>query len=255
MQPLSFADQLWVTGVARNVGPHLDAVLGNFERLAQIYPDIHFSLFENDSGDDTRARLQSWVAGRPNAHLATEDDLAERIKDRVDRICYARNVALTAVDFSSAKMILNVDMDDVFARPIETQSLVAAMNTLTECDVVTANGYGGYYDIYALRIPELLEYDCWDRKYWLVQIQGWGEAAATYEAVEQWKDYMPTVEKPIEVWSAFNAAALYRADAFEHSLKYTTEDLLGRKVCEHVGLHERMRKNGKRIVFDPNFRV
>ena len=77
MQPLSFADQLWVTGVARNVGPHLDAVLGNFERLAQIYPDIHFSLFENDSDDDTRARLQSWVAGVANAVNSVLDLLCQ----------------------------------------------------------------------------------------------------------------------------------------------------------------------------------
>ena len=255
MQPLSFSDQLWVTGVARNVGPHLDAVLANFDRLSELYPDIHFSLFENDSDDDTRARLQNWVDNRENAHLNLTDGLSERIKDRVDRISYARNVALSVVDFNRAKMVLNVDMDDVFSRPLETQSLVSAMNTLTECDVVTANGYGGYYDIYALRIPEILEYDCWERHYWLVRTQGWGEAAATYEAIEQWKDFMPTVEKPMEVISAFNAAALYRANAFEGFVKYNTQDLLGRKVCEHVGMHERMRVNGKRIVFDPNFRV
>jgi glycosyltransferase involved in cell wall biosynthesis len=255
VQPLSFADQLWVTGVARNVGQHLDAVLANFDRLSNLYPDIHFSLFENDSDDDTRNRLQRWVADRPNAHLNIEDGLLERIKDRVDRIAYARNVALSAVNFHAAKMILNVDMDDVFSRPLETSSLVSAMNTITECDVVTANGYGGYYDIYALRIPQILEYDCWERYYWLVRTQGWNEKTATYEAIEQWKDFMPTVDRPLEVISAFNAAALYRADAFDGFLKYNTEDLLGRKVCEHVGLHERMIRNGKRIIFDPNFRV
>ncbi len=255
MQPLSFSDQLWVTGVARNVGPHLDAVLENFDRLSELYPDIHFSLFENDSDDDTRERLQRWTAKQFDARFITEDGLAERITDRVDRIAYARNTALSGVNFHNAKMILNVDMDEVFARPLETASMVSAMNTITECDVVTANGYGGYYDIYALRIPEILEYDCWERYHWLVRVQGWNDKLATYEAIEQWKDFMPTVDKPMEVISAFNAAALYRADAFDGFLKYNTEDLLGRKVCEHVGLHERMRKNGKRIVFDPNFRV
>jgi hypothetical protein len=255
VQPLSFSDQLWVTGVARNVGPHLDAVLANFDRLSEMYPDIHFSLFENDSDDDTRSKLESWVAEKYNAHLNIQDGLSERIKDRVDRIAYARNVALSAVNFYKAKMILNVDMDEVFTRPLETKSFVSAMNTLTECDVVTANGHGGYYDIYALRIPEILEYDCWDLYYWLVREQGWEKEKAIYHAIEKWKDFMPTVEKPMEVWSAFNAAALYRADAFEGFVKYNTQDLLGQKVCEHVGMHERMRVNGKRIVFDPNFRV
>jgi glycosyltransferase involved in cell wall biosynthesis len=220
-----------------------------------MYPDIHFSLFENDSDDDTRSKLESWVAEKYNAHLNIQDGLSERIKDRVDRIAYARNVALSAVNFYKAKMILNVDMDEVFTRPLETKSFVSAMNTLTECDVVTANGHGGYYDIYALRIPEILEYDCWDLYYWLVREQGWEKEKAIYHAIEKWKDFMPTVEKPMEVWSAFNAAALYRADAFEGFVKYNTQDLLGQKVCEHVGMHERMRVNGKRIVFDPNFRV
>lgn len=255
MQPLSFQDELWVTGVARNVERHLPAVLANFDRLSELYPNIYFSLYENDSEDDTRFLIQHWSGLKPNVILAAEEGVAERIPDRVDRISYARNVALSNVKFDTAKMVLNVDMDEVFARPIEAKSFVSAMNTITECDVVTANGYGGYYDIYALRIPEILEYDCWNYYYKLVRKNGWDEKAAAYEAIEQWKDYMPTIEAPLEVWSAFNAAALYRADAFAGPLKYTTADLLDQKVCEHVGLHERMRKNGKRLVFDPNFRV
>jgi hypothetical protein len=255
VQPLSFQDELWVTGVARNVERHLPAVLANFDRLSEMYPNIHFSLYENDSEDDTRFLIQDWSGAKTNVVLSTEEGVSERILDRVDRICYARNIALSMVNFNSAKMILNVDMDEVFSRPLETKSFVSAMNTLTECDVVTANGYGGYYDIYALRIPGILEYDCWDQYYKLKNQLGLEEQEATHQAIEQWKDFMPTVEKPMEVWSAFNAAALYRASAFDGSLKYTTADLLDRKVCEHVGLHERMRKNGKRLVFDPNFRV
>lgn len=255
MQPLSFQDELWVTGVARNVERHLPAVLENFDRLSAMYPNIHFSLYENDSEDDTRFLIQEWSGAKSNVTLSTEEGVAERISDRVDRISYARNVALSHVNFGSAKMLLNVDMDEVFARPLETSSFVSAMNTLTECDVVTANGYGGYYDIYALRIPGMLEYDCWAHYYKLIHDFEMEEQEATYQAIEQWKDFMPTVEKPMEVWSAFNAAALYRASAFDGLLKYTTADLLDRKVCEHVGLHERMRKNGKRLVFDPNFRV
>jgi len=255
VQPLSFQDELWVTGVARNVEKHLPAVLANFDRLAKIYPNIHFSLYENDSEDNTRLLLQDWSAPKTNVTFCVEEGVAAFIPDRVDRICYARNVALSRVDLKSAKMVLNVDMDEVFARPLEAKSFVSAMNTLTECDVVTANGYGGYYDIYALRIPEILEYDCWDQYYKLVNESGMEKKEAEYQAIERWKDFMPTVEKPMEVWSAFNAAALYRADAFEEPLKYETADLLGRKVCEHVGLHEQMRCNGKRIVFDPNFRV
>jgi len=255
VQPPSFQDELWVTGVARNVAPHIDAVLANFERLEQLFPAIRFSLYENDSVDGTREKLQQWVAARANAHLTVENDRDAITPDRVERICYARNQALSKVDFSTAKLVLNVDMDDVFSRPIETQSVVSAMNTLTECDVVTANGYGGYYDIYALRIPEILEYDCWERYYWLVRIEGWSPEIATYEAIEQWKDFMPTIEKPMEVISAFNAAALYRADAFSGGTTYSTWDLRGQKVCEHVGLHQQMRLNGKRIVFDPGFRV
>lgn len=255
MQPLSFQDELWVTGVARNVERHLPAVFANFDRLSAMYPNIHFSLYENDSEDDTRFLMQEWSGLKPNVMLFAEEGIAERIPDRVDRICYARNIALSRVNFNSAKMILNVDMDEVFSRPLEASSFVSAMNTLTECDVVTANSYGGYYDIYALRIPKILEYDCWDFYYHLVRDGGWSPEAATWEAVEQWKDYMPTIEKPMEVLSAFNAAAIYRADAFSGSLKYKTSDALGAKICEHVGLHEQMRGNGKRIVFDPSFRV
>lgn len=255
MQPPSFQDELWVTGVARDVAPHLPAVLANFERLESLFPNIYFSLYENDSSDETRQILQKWVGGRENATLQVADNVHEIIRDRVERICHARNKALEKVNLSTAKLVLNVDMDEVFARPLETGSLVSAMNTLTECDVVTANGYGGYYDIYALRIPEILEYDCWARYYWLKQTQGWNDRDATYEAIEQWKDYMPTIDRPMEVLSAFNAAALYRAECFTDGVTYSFWDTLGQKVCEHVGLHEQMRARGKRIVFDPNFRV
>lgn len=255
MQPPSFQDEIWVTGVARNVGPHLAAVLANFERLEALYPNAHFSLYENDSEDATLEVLQAWVSRRSNAHLLTERDVDSKHADRVNRISYARNRALEQVNFSSAQLILMVDMDEVFARPLQAASLVSAMNTLTECDVVTANGYGGYYDIYALRIPGVLEYDCWQKYHELTNEHKVNHQDAIRQAIECWKDYMARIDRPIEVISAFNAAALYRADCFTSGVRYTTTDAKGAHVCEHVGLHEQLRARGKRIVFDPSFRV
>lgn len=254
MSAPSFNDKVWVTGVARNCNEFLPQVLSNLDVLSEYFPNISFSLYENDSTDNTGEALEDWGKRKGNTTVLRESGVDKFYPDRVDRISYARNMALANVG-PEADLIINLDLDNVLCRPFERESFASALRVLESCDAVTANGFNGYYDIYALRIPGMLEYDCWDYYYELRRQHGHSEESAAAVAIEKWKHYMPTVTEPIEVHSAFNAAAIYRKSAFEGGLQYSTRDFARHKVCEHVGLHEQMRARGKRIMFDPGFKV
>ena len=56
----------------------------------------------------------------------------------------------------------------------------------------------------------------------------------------------------IEVDSAFGGLAIYRRDAIIQG-SYRHRDGAGRIACEHVGLHDDIRRRGGRIFINPSF--
>ena len=93
--------------------------------------------------------------------LIQETNLGQNYPIRTERIAYIRNLLIDAVprDFDYFFM---ADLDDVFSPNVKKESFESCFR-YTGWDVMTACSVKyGYYDAWALRIPGLLETDCWN---------------------------------------------------------------------------------------------
>src|SRR5262247_1271418 len=103
-------------GCARNCAAHLDQVLDNVDRMAALYAKAAFIFVENDSQDDTRARIMHWLATRPSGRLLQLDGLAAREPNLAARLAVARNNYLTCLrdtPYADYDDLIVLDFDDV----------------------------------------------------------------------------------------------------------------------------------------------
>ena len=54
-------------GCVRDVAAHVDAVLLNIDRLTGLFRKSAFLFIENDSTDDSLARLKNWTSIHPHS--------------------------------------------------------------------------------------------------------------------------------------------------------------------------------------------
>ncbi len=121
MNSLSERSAVFV-GCARNCGAQLDGVLANIEGMASLYAKAAFVFVENDSQDDTKARLLKWLANRPLGSLLQLDGLVATEPSRTARLAQARNRYLDHVRSSSYigyDDLVVLDFDNVNTGPID----------------------------------------------------------------------------------------------------------------------------------------
>jgi len=228
-----------LAGCARNCGRHLDGVLENMGRLGALFGETAVVVTENDSQDDTRARLDDWLARRPQGHLISLDGLDADVPNRTARIAAARNAYLEfALErYPSFDHLIVFDMDDVNARPIAVDGFQQAVHFL-DADAtraaVFANQRTRYYDISAVRHATWSPGDCWKdvaaRPRWM----SWPTAMITRVHRRQFP--IPETAAPVRVRSAGGGLGVYKLSWLLHS-RYAGIAADGSDVCEHVPLN------------------
>ena len=208
---------------------------------------------ENDSIDDTKSILKSWLAGRP-AKLIEMDGLAERLPKRTERIAAARNRYLQEISGSSLNKfdyLVILDMDFPNSSMISMQGFSAAIEMLENDEgiaAVFANQVPLYYDIWALRHETLSPDDCWERVAGDKDLLGHDEAVRKHVFARQ--IFLHPEGDPIEVDSAFGGLAIYRvSDALRSAYTGLSQD--GSETCEHVSFNLGIRNTGKRLYILP----
>src|SRR5262245_23989948 len=84
-------------GTARNCALFLPTVLQNVSRLAALYENATFVIAENDSEDETKSVLRSWLSRQADGHLIELDGLTAIEPSRTRRIAYAANACLDLI--------------------------------------------------------------------------------------------------------------------------------------------------------------
>jgi hypothetical protein len=151
---------LCILACGRNIEPYLDKVLSNFATIESWFKKTKIVIFENDSVDNTHDILKKWSNGITKL-LLTESNLLQKIPLREYRLAYIRNILLEHIP-PTYDYFMMVDIDDVFVTPVNKQSFESCFQ-LDNWDIITANSYRKYYDIYALRIPNVIDYNCWKK--------------------------------------------------------------------------------------------
>src|SRR5665213_552981 len=114
---------------ARSCGRDLPAVLKNIEAISGMYERPAYVFVENDSTDDTKAQLQAWLKGRPDADLIELDGLVERLPRRTERLAFCRNAYIERIrraGYADRDHLVIFDADDINSGPIEISEYARA---------------------------------------------------------------------------------------------------------------------------------
>jgi len=241
-------------GTARDCSRFLPEVFQNVSRLAALYQDSAVVIAENDSDDETKSMLRSWLCRQSQGHLIELDALAAAEPRRTQRIATARNAYLdlilsgTYYDFDH---LVILDFDAVNAVPISVEDFLASVSFLeskTAAAGVFANQATAYYDIYSLRHTIWCPDDCWKQVAARPRWMPLGLAKAMYVHRRQFS--IPAQAPPIRVRSAFGGLGIYKMSKIL-DCRYNGLDIDGKEVCENVAFNQQICDRGGELYIYP----
>jgi len=256
-------------GVAFNCASHLEKVLENIKHYASYFKEAAFVFVENDSTDGTKEIFERWKLSHPACTILTMDGISS-IKQRTVRLEIVRNACLefirTDTLLNQFDYIILTDMDDVGSYTVSSDQIlesVAFLEASADHAAVFANQEGAYYDLWALRHPDICPGDVWEQMLDRVMINSESEEAA-YEATFTDKIFrLPKEAGLVEVESAFGGFGVYkRSFATSAGLCYVgskvkiircQDGVIVRRIqtCEHVHFHAGIRQLGGRLFINP----
>lgn len=242
-----------VVGVVRNGAASLPRSFQTIARALAWNENTRFFIVESDSDDDTVVVLAGLRDRHPAVSYDSLGELRVSIPARVDRIAYCRNHYLERIrqnpEYADVDHVIVADLDGM--NDALTPAALASCFERDDWDVCTANQDGPYYDIYALRHPIWCPQDWWIKANFFRDI-GVGEDERVRAACHS---QMVTIDPGadwIAVDSAFGGLAVYDAAMLRASdARYVGHDGGGGGVCEHVTLHQALRRDGARIFINP----
>jgi hypothetical protein len=227
-------------GTAKNVDRYIGRVLKHIDNCGSHFKSYAVVIYENDSTDCTKQVMEAQK--KNNYHYLYESNVPGK---RTEVLAHGRNSILDKVLELNPKYTVMLDLDDVnfsgrFVSNIET------CFAYKDWDVLTGNQAGVYYDVWALRLKGVMETDCWRQMRLLDKQQ--------QQKFENFIKYGVHFCGPglIPVDSAFGGIAIYKTKALR-GCRYNGLYSDGAPKCEHVDLHEAIRKNGGKIFINTAF--
>jgi hypothetical protein len=257
-----------IVGCLKNSAEFLPRVFQNLEKLASFFDEVSFIFIENDSTDATKATISAWGSRQSHFKLFSMDGLDDYERNRTVRLEIARNAYINAIQQDSTlhhyEHLIAMDMDDRGAHPLSLDAVGSALSFLNEKAehaAVFANQSVKYYDLWALRHPQLCPFDFWHEV--LAQAL---HVASDQEAFD--KVYakvpkcIPVDTPPIQVESAFGGLGIYKmkfvlnnkSRYIGHEYKYFVgESMVFSKLqtCEHVSFHQGISAQGGQMFILP----
>ena len=264
-------DQLWVVGCAQSCAADLPAVLANLERLRGLFRSSRLLVLENDSSDDTREILARHGQADPGLQALAFTGLNERIPVKTLRLAHLRNGAMAWLRqegaFAQEALVLVLDLDAVNAAPWDLERYREVLEWFWQkpkAAAVFANQLGPYYDLWALRHPQLCPDDIWECMLAAKLAQPALDDAALLEQVitPRRLHFEPSLA-PFKVESAFGGLGFYKTQWLAaNPLPYVGDvtrwlELQGRpqlirwQCAEHVSFHAGLRAAGGSLWLHP----
>jgi hypothetical protein len=189
----------------------LPAVFRNIQAIRPLFKRLVVLVAYDESPDDTEAVLERLHAEYGKTDMELLPYRGQRSPIRTERICRARNEILNRIRFvyPDFEYFMMMDANEYSCvGPIRPAVLEAALARADEWDALSFDREAGYYDYWALSYDPFV-YSCYhfDKQYVLETMRG------------HWRDKLAKAreEDPqqlLEVFSAFNGFAIYRANLF-----------------------------------------
>jgi hypothetical protein len=257
-----------IVGCLKNSSEFLPRIFLNLEKLASFFTEVSFIFIENDSVDETKATIRAWGAKQSRFKLFSLDGLDNYEINRTVRLEIARNAYINVIQqdktFQNYDNLIVMDMDDKAVHPLGLDALSAALTFLNEDKenaAVFANQPIKYYDLWALRHPNLCPFDFWHEVLAQALIVGSDQEAfdRVYANVPK---CIPVDMPPIQVESAFGGLGIYKMNfVLKNKSRYigqefkyfVGESLVFSKLqtCEHVSFHQGISAQGGQMFILP----
>jgi len=255
-----------VVGTVKNVEKSIINEINKCVKALNEFKYVEFFLVESDSIDNTLTKLEILKNKLPNFTFASLGILESKISDRLERIRYCRNFYIqyirTISKSKSPTYVMVVDLDGMNSA-LTSKSVLSCFER-NDWDVVVANQTFGYYDILALRHP------VWQKKDWTEEYRDekikikkpkssfWFHKIQYYLKLDKIKNrvlYSKMIKIKqknswIEIESGFGGAAIYKTDIF---LKYDYSKEFESIETDHVSLHRKLVRDGRKIFINPKF--
>lgn len=184
------------------------------------------------------------------------------------RLEIARNAYINAIkqdeSLQSYDYMIVMDMDDRGAYPLSLDALALAVSFLKEEEsraAVFANQSVKYYDLWALRHPQLCPFDFW-HEVLTHALHSHSDEEAFNKVYSKVLKCIPVDNPPVEVESAFGGLGIYKMEYVlsnksryvGHEFKYFLgDDMIFTKLqtCEHVSFHRGISAQGGRMFILP----
>lgn len=243
-----------IVGCIKNGEEFLPQVIQNLEKLKGYFCKVAFIFIENDSRDQTKKIIREWGNKQDYFKLFSLDGLDEYEKNRTIRLEIARNAYINAIKQDDSlhqhDYMIVLDMDDRGAYPLDLDSVKSALSFLCENEVraaVFSNQATKYYDLWALRHPQLCPFDFW-HEVLAKSLKGVSDQDAFDQVYLKVPKCIPSDMPPIQVESAFGGLGIYKMQFVlnnkscyvGHEFKYFVgEDVVFCKLqtCEHVSFN------------------
>jgi hypothetical protein len=236
---------------ARSCAGQLEASLQKLQSLGRLFGSSRIIVFENDSNDGTRELLRRWTE-QGSVQLISQDGLDQSLPLRTQRLGYARNRLLDEVRPSAPDYFCVADLDGVMGESLTEESFLSNFEQKDCWDACFPVAQSFYYDLWALRHPELCPFD-----YHRV-MNRLSQAFTPEDSVALIVDPLQSfrfdrMQGWLAVDSAFGGMGLYRTEAFSDCRYFGIKD--GQETCEHVVFHQQARRDGARLYINPKFVV
>lgn len=233
-------------GTVRSIELFIKTNLNHIDNCGQKFNNYHVIIYENDSSDNTRKILID--NKKSNYDYIFEDNITE--PRRTVRISNGRNKILQRVRQLNINnyyhYLVMLDLDDVNI----SGNFVNTINSCFEYsnwDVLTGNQREQYYDLWALRKKDDMEYDCWR----MVTRNPHVPNAQYVFVYDKFKKYFPG--ELLEVDSAFSGIAIYKLSSIPEYCNYVGKYDDGGELCEHVEFNKCIKNSGKTIYINTSF--
>lgn len=235
--------RIYIVGLARNCQKNLQNDIKNLMSCFE-FAESTFFVVESDSSDTTVSILEKLRMAHRNFNFISLGNLARVIPDRVSRITFCRNRYLE--EFYKVKdsydFLVVADLDGVNSKL--TRNRVEQAMSIENWSMISANQFGPYYDLWALRSKDWLNYDCHK-----------AFADDLYRNVSIRRSYFNHLVRPmfiarkaeaIEVASAFGGIAIYRTQNLRN-FYYSQFNNLGEIQCEHINFNSAISQSGGKL--------
>lgn len=233
-------------GTVRSVEKYMKNTITNIDLCGKQFNNYILIIYENDSNDNTRKILLD--NKKDNYIYIFEDNITEPL--RTMRISNGRNKILNKIREINKDNYYNylimMDMDDVNISGKFITSIKSCFE-YTGWDILTGNQSDNYYDLWALRKKEDMEYDLWK----MISINKHISDAINIYYHSKIKNYKPG--NLLEVDSAFSGIAIYKLSSIPNDCYYHGKYNSGEEHCEHVEFHRCIKKSGKNIYINTSF--